>query len=92
MIKSMNGGAFLNLTGDEAYKTLDKLANNSQQWDFSSCRYKSTHTSKKGGIYVVKEDTDLRMNIDALTRKVVALVVDQSINAANTFNVDSCLL
>jgi len=26
MIESMNGGAFLSLTGDEAYKTLDKLS------------------------------------------------------------------
>jgi len=29
MIESMNGGAFLSLTGDEAYKTLDKLSDNS---------------------------------------------------------------
>jgi hypothetical protein len=26
MIESMNGGAFLNLTGEEAYKTLDELS------------------------------------------------------------------
>jgi hypothetical protein len=30
MIESMNGGAFLSLTGDAAYKALDKIANNSQ--------------------------------------------------------------
>jgi hypothetical protein len=30
MIESMNGGAFLSLTGDEAYKTLNKLSDNSQ--------------------------------------------------------------
>jgi hypothetical protein len=30
------------------------------------------------------------MNIDALTRKVNALEVGQSINAANTFKVDIC--
>jgi hypothetical protein len=30
MIESMNGGAFFNLTGDLAYKALDKLADNSQ--------------------------------------------------------------
>jgi hypothetical protein len=41
MIESMNGGAFLNLTGDLAYKALDKLADNSQQWDFTSCCDKS---------------------------------------------------
>jgi hypothetical protein len=28
MIEAMNGGAFLSLTGDEAYKTLDKLFDN----------------------------------------------------------------
>jgi hypothetical protein len=30
------------------------------------------------------------MKIDALTKKVDALAVGQSINAANMFNVDSC--
>jgi hypothetical protein len=30
MIESMNGGVFLSLTGDLAYKALDKLADNSQ--------------------------------------------------------------
>jgi hypothetical protein len=42
MIESMNGGTFLSLTGEEAYRTLDQLSDNSQQWDFSSCRDKST--------------------------------------------------
>jgi hypothetical protein len=32
-IESMNGGAFLNLAENLAYKALDKLADNSQQWD-----------------------------------------------------------
>ena len=41
MIESMNGGAFLSLMGDLAYKVLDKLANSLQVWDFSSCRDKS---------------------------------------------------
>ena len=40
-------------------------------------------------IYEIKEDIDLRIKIDALTKKVDVLAVDQSINAANTFNVDS---
>ena len=30
MIKSMNGGAFISLTGDSAYKALDKIADNSR--------------------------------------------------------------
>jgi hypothetical protein len=41
MIESMNGGAFLSLTGDTTYKALDKIADNSQQWDFLSCHDKS---------------------------------------------------
>jgi hypothetical protein len=41
MIELMNGGAFLNLTGDLAYKALEKIAANSQDWEFTSCRDKS---------------------------------------------------
>jgi hypothetical protein len=41
IIESMNGGAFLSLTGDLTYKALDKLVDNSQQRDFTSCRDKS---------------------------------------------------
>ena len=89
MIKSMNWKAFLNLTGDETYKSLDKLFENSQQWDFSSCRDGSTHIPKKGGIYEVKEDMKLRLMLDAFIKKVNALTVNKSINAANKFNVDS---
>jgi hypothetical protein len=56
---------------------------------FSSCWDKSTRIPKRGGIYEV-EDSDLKMKIDALTRKVDALTVDRSINAANAFSIDSC--
>jgi hypothetical protein len=34
MIKSMNGGGFLNLTREEAYNTLNELFDNSQWCDF----------------------------------------------------------
>jgi hypothetical protein len=47
MIESMNGGAFLSLTRDLAYKVLDKISDNSQQWDFTSCRDKSVRIAKK---------------------------------------------
>ena len=36
VIELMNEGAFLSLMGDLAYNALDKLDNNSQQWDFMS--------------------------------------------------------
>jgi hypothetical protein len=47
MIESMNGGAFMSLTGEEAYRTLDQLSDNSQQWDFSRYRDKSARIKKK---------------------------------------------
>jgi hypothetical protein len=47
MIELMNERAFLNLTGDLAYKVLEKIADNSQHWDFTSCHDKSTRNSKK---------------------------------------------
>jgi hypothetical protein len=36
----------------------------------------------------LKEDIELKIKIDALTKKVDALVVGKSINAANTFHGD----
>jgi len=78
------------LTGEEAYWTLDQLSNNSQQWDFSSYRDRSARIQKKGGIYEVKEDMELKMKLDALTKKVDALVIGKFINAANPFHVDCC--
>jgi hypothetical protein len=69
MIESMNGGAFLNLTGDLAYKALDKLADNSQQWDFTSCRDKSARNPKKGGIHELKAEAELNLRMDAIVKE-----------------------
>jgi hypothetical protein len=38
----------------------------------------------------VKEDIELKMKIDALTKKVDALVIGKSINVANPFHVGCC--
>jgi hypothetical protein len=54
MIELMNGRAFLNLTGDLAYKALEKIAAYSQDWDFTSCQDKSARNPKKGGILKLK--------------------------------------
>ena len=89
MIESMNGGVFLSLTGDLEYKALDKLADSSQVWDFSSCRDKSAHIPKKGGIYELKGETEMNMKIDALAKRLDAIVVGPSINAVSTYAVDS---
>ena len=90
MIKSINGGKFLSLTGDLAYKALDKLSNNSQQWDFLSSWDKSARNPKKGGIYKLKGEVELNMKINALTKRLDTLNIGQSINASNTVIVDSC--
>jgi hypothetical protein len=74
------------LTGDLTYKALDKLSDNSQQWDFLSCRDKSARIPKKRGIYELKGETELKIT---LPKKVEALAMGKSINAANTFNSDS---
>jgi hypothetical protein len=65
MIELMNGGVFLNLTGDLAYKALDKLADNSQQRDFTSCRDKSVRNTKKRGIHELKGEAELNVKMDA---------------------------
>ena len=90
MIESMNGGTFLSLTGDLAYKALDKLADSSQVWDFSSCRDKYARIPTKGGIYELKGETEMNMKINALTKRLDALVIGPSINATSTYAVDSC--
>jgi hypothetical protein len=90
MIELMNGGAFLNLTGDLAYKALEKIADNSQHWDFTSCRDKSARTPKKGGILESKGETELAQRMDAIVQRLDALSVGKSVNAVNTFPVESC--
>jgi hypothetical protein len=47
MIELMNGGAFLNLIGDLAYKALEKISDNSQHWDFTCCHDKFARNPKK---------------------------------------------
>jgi hypothetical protein len=90
MIESMNGGAFLNLKGDLAYKALDKLADNSQQWNFTSCRDKSVRNPKRWGILELKGETELAQRMDAIVKRLDALSVGKPVNAANTFPVESC--
>ena len=38
----------------------------------------------------MKEETELRLVLNAVTKKVDALIVSKSINAANIFHVDNC--
>ena len=63
----------MNLTGDLAYKDLDKLADNSQQWDFTSCCDKSARNPKKGGIHELKGEAELNLRTDAVVKRLNAL-------------------
>jgi hypothetical protein len=90
MIELMNGKAFLNLTGDLAYKALEKIAANSQNWDFTSCRDKSARNPKRGGILELKGEQELTQRMDAIVKRLDALSIGKPINAANTFPVKSC--
>jgi hypothetical protein len=88
MIELMNGGAFLNLTGDLAYKALEKISTNSQDWDFTSCRDKSAR--KKRGILELKGEQELTQRMDAIVKRLDALSMEKPVKAVNTFPVDSC--
>jgi hypothetical protein len=63
----------LNLPGDLAYKALDKLVDNSQQWDFTSCRDKSARNPRKGGIHELKGEAELNLRMDANVKRLDAL-------------------
>jgi hypothetical protein len=90
MIELMNGGTFLNLTGDLAYKALEKIAANTQNWDFSSCRDKSARKDKKGGILELKCEQELTQRMDAIVKRLDELSVEKPVKAINTLPVESC--
>jgi hypothetical protein len=92
MIESMNGGSFLNLTREETYKTLDELSDNSQRWDFSSRQGKCSTTTKKEGLYEVRDSEDIRGKLKDLMRIVEALALNKLVTAANIYQADVCSL
>ena len=92
MIDSMNGGGFLSFTGEEAYRSLDQLSDSSQQWDFLSRRYKFSPAPKKGGLYEVKDEVDIRWQLNDLTHKVEAIALSKLVNSANVHQVEGCSL
>ncbi|KAH9801429.1 hypothetical protein KPL71_001026 [Citrus sinensis] len=75
----MNGGRFLNLHEGAAWDFFNSLSENSQQWDFSNQREKSSQVSRKG-FYDVKDDFDVKSTLATLSRKVDALALNQSMN------------
>ena len=71
MIESMHGGKFLSLGSTDAWQFLETLSENSQQWEFSNER----EQPKRGELYEVSDNLDLKIALGNLTRKVEALVL-----------------
>jgi hypothetical protein len=88
MIELMNGETFLNLTGDLAYKALEKIAANTQNWDFTSSRDKSTR--KKGGVLELNAEQELTQRMDAIVKRLDNLSMEKPVKAVNTFPFESC--
>jgi hypothetical protein len=88
MIELMNGGTFLNLMGDLAYKALEKIAANTQNWDFTNSRDKSTR--KKGSVLELNDEQELTQRMDAIVKRLDNLSMEKPVKAVNTFSVESC--
>ncbi|XP_059446537.1 uncharacterized protein LOC132178098 [Corylus avellana] len=90
LLESMNGGEFLNLTGEESYKTLDKLSEHTQQWDFQDNGGRQLAAPKTGGLYEAQNDTDIREELEDLRRQLDAMTLNKPVNVADTYQVDVC--
>ena len=90
MIESMNGGGIFSLVDDEAYKFLENFSESSQQWDFSNRKERSNPAIKKGRLYEVSEDLDIKARLDNLTRKVEALTLGRGMNSLNQVQSETC--
>ncbi|XP_059431516.1 uncharacterized protein LOC132165021 [Corylus avellana] len=75
LIESMNGGGFLNLTWEEAYRTLGEI---------------QRAPLKTGGLNEVKDDADIRWQLKDIMRKVDAIALNKPVNTADTCQVDVC--
>ncbi|KAL5537987.1 hypothetical protein UlMin_045695 [Ulmus minor] len=64
----------------EAWESLETLSVNSQQWNCLDSRVKP-NAPKRGGIYEVRDDIDVKTTLANLTRKVEALVLSQTMNS-----------
>jgi hypothetical protein len=89
-LETMNGKEFLSLTGDEAYKALDEMAERAQQWDFQDSWDRQDLAPKTRGMYEVKENAELREEVKELKRKFATLVLNKPVNEAETYQADVC--
>jgi hypothetical protein len=71
---------------------VDELSDNSQRWDFSSRRDKCSTTTKKEGLYEVRENEDIRGQLKDVMRTVEALALNKPVTVANIYQADVCSL
>jgi hypothetical protein len=84
-LDTMYGKEFLSLTGDEAYKALDEMAERAQQWEFQNSWDRQDPAPKTRGMYEVKEDTELREEVKEIKRQLATLVLNKPMNGAEKY-------
>jgi hypothetical protein len=89
-LETMNGKEFLNLMGDEAYRTLDEMAERAQKWDFQNSWDRQDPAPKTRGLYEVKDNAELREDVKVLKCQFETLVLNKPMNAVDTYQVDIC--
>jgi hypothetical protein len=91
-LETTNGKEFLNLIGDEAYRMLDEMTEQAQQWDFQNSWDRQDPAPMTRGFYEVKDDAKLREDVKALKRQFETLVLNKPVNATDTYQVVMCRL
>ena len=92
MIQSMHGGKFLQLNEGKAWESLESLSENSQHWNCLDSKDRKSQPPKRGGMYEVRDDTDMRVALASLTRKVEALTLSQTLNPSPNTKNEACAL
>ena len=87
-LETMNGKEFFNLTGDEAYMTLDEIVERAQQWDFQNSWDRQDPATKTRVLYEVKDDANIREDFKVLKCQFDTLVLNKPMNATDTYQAD----
>ncbi len=84
---------FYRLNENTTWESLESLSENSQHWNCLDPRDRKSHTTKRGGIYEVSDDTDVKLALASLSRKVDALALSQSMNPSPNARIEvMCLM
>ena len=76
LLETMCGGDFLSKNPDEAMDFLNYVAETSKAWDEPNPRENDRHrppVNKRGGIYSLSEDVEMKAKLSSLTRRLEEL-------------------